>query len=71
MNIYINGEAFSLSSTLSNSLTDALDVFLTAEQKSMSFALALNGMFVSKTGYSSTLLKQGDSLDVLFPIVGG
>jgi len=35
------------------------------------FTCALNGDFVGKDNYQQTQLKQGDSIDVLMPIVGG
>ncbi len=45
--------------------------FLTEQQTQTSFAVALNGQFVSKATYQSTALKENDALDILFPIVGG
>lgn len=73
MKIHINGEPLELES-LSNkgaSVADALQQYLSAKQQQMSFAVALNGDFVSKSQYALTLVKDGDSIDVLFPIHGG
>lgn len=70
MNIHINGELLSLTNK-EQSVAGALDVYLTAQQALLSFAVALNGEFVSKDDYATTALSSGDSLDVLFPIQGG
>ncbi|MDO6445530.1 sulfur carrier protein ThiS [Colwellia sp. 1_MG-2023] len=76
MKVHINGEALILQSNdiskkSKANLTDVLAQYLTSRQQKMSFAVALNSDFVSKSQYSSTLLNDGDSIDVLFPIVGG
>lgn len=76
MKVHINGEALMLQSNdiskkSKANLTDVLAQYLTSRQQKMSFAVALNSDFVSKSQYSSTLLNDGDSIDVLFPIVGG
>lgn len=79
MNVYINGNAYSLSSSANNegasaehcTVALALDVFLNEVQAQTSFAVALNGNFVGKQSYSHTCIKNDDSIDVLFPIVGG
>ena len=70
MNIHINGEPLSLSNQ-EQSVAAALGIYLTAQQALLSFAVALNGEFVSKDDYATTALRSGDSLDVLFPIQGG
>ncbi len=69
MNIHINGQPFKL--TKNTSIHDALDLFLTKPQQQMSYAVALNSEFVSKSQYALTYLKNSDSIDVLFPIHGG
>lgn len=76
MKVHINGEALMLENNVTSkqsraNLTDALAQYLTARQQKMSFAVALNSDFISKNQYSSTLLNDGDSIDVLFPITGG
>lgn len=70
MNIFINGQSFELSEP-ETSLQHALALFLTEQQADASFAVAVNGDFVAKPQYSQTSLKAQDSVDVLFPIVGG
>lgn len=81
MNIFINGENFtvenstveSVSSSVENnpSVECALKMYLTEQQAQSSYAVALNGQFVSKAQYDSAVLNEKDALDVLFPIVGG
>ena len=69
MKIYINGETLNLSKDAN--VADALQQYLSAKQQKMSFAVALNSDFVSKSQYASTSLKEDDSIDILFPIHGG
>ena len=71
MKIFINGQAYDLTPLTNKTITDALELFLNTEQQKQSFAVAVNGDFVSKNDYQQTLLKANDSLDVLFPIQGG
>ncbi|WP_444930173.1 sulfur carrier protein ThiS [Microbulbifer sp. SSSA002] len=35
------------------------------------FAVALNGGFVARTEYRNTEINNGDSLDIVAPVVGG
>lgn len=70
MNIHINGKAYALSHENHISVSAALTMhFIEAQQST--FAVALNGDFVGKSDYDSTMVKNGDSLDVLLPIQGG
>lgn len=80
MKIHINGEPLNLengASTEENgkakdtTVADALQQYLSQKQQEMSFAVALNSDFVNKSQYANRLLKDGDSIDVLFPIHGG
>jgi sulfur carrier protein len=87
MKIHINGELLNLENGAniegsggnieendkpkSANVADALQQYLSQKQQEMSFAVALNSDFVNKSQYASTLLKDGDSIDVLFPIHGG
>ncbi len=75
MNIIINGENLKLGTASSeshdNSVASALSQYLSATQTETSFAVAVNGDFVAKESYASTVLHNNDSIDVLFPIVGG
>jgi len=70
MNIYINGQELLLEPEQAI-LATALSLFLNDDQVKRSFAVAVNGDFVGKDSYSNTVLQSNDSIDVLFPIVGG
>jgi sulfur carrier protein len=70
MNIHINGKAYPLHNEAGISVTTALTLHFIEPQQS-TFAVALNGGFVGKTDYETTLVQHGDSLDVLQPIQGG
>lgn len=70
MNIHINGNAYALPHEKHISVDAALTLhFIEAQQST--FAVALNGDFIGKADYHSTLVKTGDSLDILLPIQGG
>ena len=70
MNIHINGNAYTLPHENHINVNAALTLhFIEAQQST--FAVALNGDFIGKTDYESTLIKNGDSLDILLPIQGG
>jgi|GEM_PF-61624 len=72
MKLFINGQAIEVSVEAEKpNLLIALQHYLTPEQQQQSFAVALNGDFVGKADYQQTLVNQGDSIDVLFPIQGG
>jgi sulfur carrier protein len=70
MNIHINGKAYSLGNEAKISISSALTLHFIEPQQS-TFAVALNGDFVGKNDYDTTMVKNGDSLDVLQPIQGG
>ncbi len=70
MNIHINGQAYPLAHEATISVTAALNLYFIEPQLS-TFAVALNGDFVGKVDYDTTMMKNGDSLDVLLPIQGG
>ena len=70
MNIHINGKAYALGHENHISVSSALALHFIEPQQS-TFAVALNGDFVGKTDYDTTMVKNGDSLDVLQPIQGG
>jgi sulfur carrier protein len=70
MNIHINGKAYALGNETHISISSALTLHFIEPQQS-TFAVALNGDFVGKTDYDTTMVKNGDSLDVLQPIQGG
>ena len=77
MNVFINGKSFTLDFTGSKPETDgcfiaqALTQFLNEYQQQTTFAVALNSDFVGRDDYAQTPIKEGDSIDVLFPIQGG
>ncbi|MFQ3276184.1 MAG: sulfur carrier protein [Colwellia sp.] len=70
MNIHINGKAYPLTHATHISVSSALTLYFIEPQQS-TFAVALNGDFVGNTDYDITMVKNGDSLDVLQPIQGG
>ncbi len=70
MNIHINGKAYSLGHETHISVSSALVLHFIEPQQS-TFAVALNGDFIGKADYDTTMVKNGDSLDVLQPIQGG
>jgi sulfur carrier protein len=70
MNIHINGKAYSLGNEPQISVSSALTLHFIEPQQS-TFAVALNGDFVGKAEYDNTMVKNGDSLDILQPIQGG
>lgn len=72
MKIYINGDAFELPTTSKQSYIDkVLAKVLPVNKQQQSFALALNGEFIGREDYQYTAVNENDSIDVLFPIVGG
>jgi sulfur carrier protein len=72
MQIYINGNSVKLAdATAPVNIEAALVNALPKKQQQQSFALALNGDFVGKDDYANIELKNNDSIDILFPIVGG
>lgn len=70
MNIHINGQAYSLTHEAKITVSAALAMYFIEPQQS-TFAVALNGDFVSKADYDTTFVKNGDSVDILLPIQGG
>ena len=70
MNIHINGQAYPLSFDAKMTMSDALTLYFKELQQS-TFAVALNGDFVSKEAYTTTFVYSGDTIDVLLPIQGG
>jgi sulfur carrier protein len=70
MKLYINGQELVLKPEQAT-LPTALSLFLNDNQVKSSFAVAVNGDFIGKDFYSNITLQSNDSIDVLFPIVGG
>lgn len=71
MKININGQPYDLSILTNKNLHSALTLFLSNHQNQGTFAVAINGEFISKENYQTTLMVNNDSIDVLFPIQGG
>lgn len=72
MKIYINGNAVEItSSTKPIDIDWVISKVLPTSQQQQSFALALNGDFVGRDDYRKTYVNHNDSIDLLFPIVGG
>ena len=72
MQIYINGNIVELANNAASvNIQMALEKSLPESQQQQSFALALNGDFIGKDDYAITELQNNDSIDILFPIVGG
>lgn len=70
MNIFINGDRFIIKHEEAY-VDHALQQFLSDVQKDTTFAVALNSDFIGRDNYTQTPIKEGDSIDVLFPIQGG
>ena len=68
MNIFINGDSISLPAK--STLNNALAIYFSGKTQ-VTFALALNQVFIGKGSYSITLLQDNDSIDILLPIQGG
>lgn len=79
INIYINEEKVSIDEPAS--LAQALDSWLKTGSwlkanaslmpKTESFVIALNQNFVPRSLYDQTLLKTGDTIELLSPMAGG
>ncbi|WP_226667137.1 sulfur carrier protein ThiS [Microbulbifer aggregans] len=67
MEITVNGEQVTLEK---NSGTVA-GLLQTLGYIGETFAVALNGDFVARATYGETPLNDGDSLDIVAPVVGG
>jgi sulfur carrier protein len=70
MNIHINGQAYPINHEARITVSAALALYFIEPQQS-TFAVAVNGDFVSREDYDQTFVKNGDSIDVLLPIQGG
>ena len=64
--VSVNGEIREISEGLNvNGLIEALGY------TSQGFAVAVNTTFVALDTYKSTLIKEGDKIDILAPVQGG
>ncbi|WP_020413582.1 sulfur carrier protein ThiS [Microbulbifer variabilis] len=66
MQVLINGETQSLESPLKLSV-----LLQQLGYRGETFAVAINGGFIPRTEYSNTQINNGDSLDIVAPVVGG
>jgi len=64
--VSINGEIKTLN--INTSIKDMLNI---QNYKSKTFAVAINTTFVPLTKYEQTIIKDGDTIDILSPIQGG
>lgn len=66
MKVSVNGEVKSLENDLNVvQMIDAL------EYKIKGFAVAVNTTFVPIAKYDETIIKEGDTIDILAPVQGG
>lgn len=64
--IYLNNDKYKIKSELS------LQKFLLAHNHTeLHFAIAINNQFISRAFYSTTLLHEGDRIDIIVPMQGG
>ncbi|WP_416191896.1 sulfur carrier protein ThiS [Neisseria sp. CCUG12390] len=64
MNIKLNGENIEFSGkTVADLVAEA--------EPAKPFAVAVNTQFVSKGAYETTMLAEGDAVDIVRPVVGG
>jgi sulfur carrier protein len=64
--VVINGKKQTIKEGLN--LTQMLEVL---NYHDNSFAVAVNGTFVSLVKYNETVIKSGDEIEILAPMVGG
>ena len=66
INIYLNGEPYQIK------LNQSLQEFLLHHQyNELHFAIAINNQFIPHISYNTTLLYEGDHVDVIVPMQGG
>lgn len=65
INVYFNDECHQIKS---QSLHEFL---LHKNHRDLHFAIAINNQFIPRTAYSTTLLDEGDRVDVIVPMQGG
>ncbi|WP_226648364.1 sulfur carrier protein ThiS [Microbulbifer variabilis] len=66
MQVLINGETHSLEFSIKLAAL-LLELGYCGE----TFAVAVNGSFVARSEYGNTQINNGDSLDIVAPVVGG
>lgn len=65
INIYCNDESHLIKS---QSLQEFL---LDKNHIDLHFAIAINNQFIPRTAYNTTLLSEGDRVDIIVPMQGG
>lgn len=66
INITINGQPKELSMAIN------IETFLKSEgYDTMSVAVAMNGSFVAKSSFATTILNDGDAIEIVAPMQGG
>ena len=65
MNILINGKVQDIANALT--LADLVDQI----QPEPPFAVAVNTVFIPKSAYENTQLKDGDQVEIVRPVAGG
>lgn len=66
IHIYLNDESKQIK--LNQSLQDFLRQYNDSE---LHFAIAINNHFIPRTAYSTTVLYEGDRIDIIIPMQGG
>lgn len=65
INIYFNSEAQQIQPQVLQ------DFLLQKNHTDLHFAIAINNKFVPRAVYSTTLLRDGDRVDIIVPMQGG
>ena len=66
IHIYLNDESHPIESNQS-----LHHLLLRNNYTELHFAIALNNQFIPRTAYSTTLLNEGDRVDIIVPMQGG
>ena len=66
MKVSVNGEVKSLENDL-----NVVQMIEALEYKIKGFAVAVNTTFVPIAKYDETIIKEGDTIDILAPVQGG
>jgi len=64
--VFVNGELKQLNEGL-----NVAQMIQELNYKTKGFAVAVNTTFVAITSYEKTIIKAGDSIDILAPVQGG
>ena len=64
--VSVNGEIKEIEEAL-----NVIELLKVLEYKKEGFALAINTTFIAIKSYSNTIIKEGDTIDILAPVQGG